>query len=121
MISSSIQESFTSNKIVESLKLPNAPSKLLKITYEKNIEVKLGNKLQPRQVRVEPKYEWDADSNSLYSLVFVDPDAPSPGNPFLSEMIHHMVINIKGHDVSTGKVLSSYKGGAPPMFTNFHR
>ena len=37
----------------------------------------------------------------------------------MSEMLHHMVINIKGNDVSTGRKLGNYKGPGNFEIINF--
>jgi len=72
-------------------------------------------------VASEPKVQWDADSNSFYTLANVDPDAPSRSNPKFREWRHWLVVNIPGSDVKKGEVISSYAGAGPPKDTGLHR
>lgn len=37
------------------------------------------------------------------------------------EILHWLVVNIKGNDVSTGQTISSYKGSGPPKGSGLHR
>ncbi|KAK7809146.1 hypothetical protein U0070_006160 [Myodes glareolus] len=91
------------------------------------------------------------DPGKLYTLVLTDPDAPSRKDPkfrqveekMLSveqvlgahlspgaqsppfslprEWHHFLVVNMKGNDISSGKVLSDYVGSGPPSGTGLHR
>ncbi|KAA8519896.1 hypothetical protein F0562_014194 [Nyssa sinensis] len=59
-------------------------------------------------------------STNLYTLVMVDPDAPSPSEPTLREWLHWIVVDIpEGSDVTKGKELVAYMGPQPP--TGIHR
>ncbi|KAL5579284.1 hypothetical protein UlMin_011726 [Ulmus minor] len=58
--------------------------------------------------------------SNLYTLVMVDPDAPSPSEPTLREWLHWIVVDIpQGFDASKGKELMEYMGPQPP--TGIHR
>lgn len=77
-------------------------NRILQIEYG-SLSVNLGNHLKPSQVAVEPtKISWDADPNKLYTLVFVDPDALSKSFHIFREVLHWLVINIPGNDLSKG-------------------
>ncbi|XP_050289020.1 protein MOTHER of FT and TFL1-like [Quercus robur] len=59
-------------------------------------------------------------STNLYTLIMVDPDAPSPSEPALREWLHWIVVDIpEGSDVTKGKELVPYMGPKPP--TGIHR
>ncbi|XP_027111663.1 protein MOTHER of FT and TFL1 homolog 1-like [Coffea eugenioides] len=61
-----------------------------------------------------------ARAASLFTLVMVDPDAPSPSDPTFREWLHWIVVNIpEGGDASEGKELVAYQGPQPP--TGIHR
>lgn len=78
--------------------------------------------MTPAQVKDAPtNISWPADSSSLYTLLMVDPDAPSRANPTFREINHWLVINIKGNDVSTGTTITTYRGSGPPKGTGLHR
>ncbi|OMO76632.1 Phosphatidylethanolamine-binding protein PEBP [Corchorus capsularis] len=60
------------------------------------------------------------NSTGLYTLVMVDPDAPSPSEPRLREWLHWIVVDIPhGHDATKGRELVPYMGPCPP--TGIHR
>jgi large subunit ribosomal protein L35 len=40
-----------------------------------------------------------ASAGNLYTLLMVDPDAPSRENPVKRSWLHWMVVNIPGHDI----------------------
>ncbi|KAK8488225.1 hypothetical protein V6N13_120032 [Hibiscus sabdariffa] len=59
-------------------------------------------------------------SSELYTLVMVDPDAPSPSEPRFREWLHWIVVDIpEGHDATKGRELVAYMGPQPP--TGIHR
>ncbi|KAL8460937.1 hypothetical protein ACS0TY_032439 [Phlomoides rotata] len=59
-----------------------------------------GYRLRPSQVAARPRVEIGGhDFRAAYTLIMVDADAPSPGNPYLREYLHWLVTDIPG---STG-------------------
>ncbi|KAK8939802.1 Protein MOTHER of FT and TF 1 [Platanthera guangdongensis] len=51
-----------------------------------------------------------------FTLVMTDPDAPSPSEPTLRELVHWVVVNIPGStDASHGQELVPYMGPKPPL------
>uniref|UniRef100_A0A8C2QJI9 Phosphatidylethanolamine-binding protein 1 n=1 Tax=Cricetulus griseus TaxID=10029 RepID=A0A8C2QJI9_CRIGR len=83
----------------------------------------LGKVLMPTQVKNRPSsISWDGlDPGKLYTLVLTDPDAPSRKEPKFREWHHFLVVNMKGNDISSVKVLSDYVGSGPPSGTGLHR
>ncbi|XP_037439112.1 disease resistance protein RGA5-like isoform X2 [Triticum dicoccoides] len=68
----------------------------LKVLYNGK-ELINGSELKPSQVAYEPRVEIagsDHDMRNLYTLVMVDPDAPSPSNPTAKEYLHWLVTDI---------------------------
>ncbi|XVE87921.1 hypothetical protein DITRI_Ditri19aG0027200 [Diplodiscus trichospermus] len=60
------------------------------------------------------------DPSCLYTLVMVDPDAPSPSEPRLREWLHWIVVDIpQGQGAARGRELVPYMGPRPP--TGIHR
>ncbi|KAJ8952510.1 hypothetical protein NQ318_003306 [Aromia moschata] len=98
-----------------------APSAKISIIYPGNVEVKFGGELTPTQVKDQPEVKWDADPSKYYVLAMVDPDAPSREDPKFREVNHWLVVNVKGGDVSTGEVITEYRGSGPPKGTGLHR
>ena len=70
--------------------------------------------------------DWPTEDGAYYTLVMIDPDAPSRKDPSFGECKHWLVMNIPGSvysepDVSKGETLSTYKGSGPPKDTGYHR
>jgi len=83
----------------------------------------LGKVLTPTQVQGRPTtVEWEGcDPSKLYTLALTDPDAPSRKDPKFREWHHFLVVNMKGNDISSAKVMSDYVGSGPPKGTGLHR
>ncbi|XP_031096522.1 protein MOTHER of FT and TFL1-like [Ipomoea triloba] len=59
-------------------------------------------------------------SPNLYTLIMVDPDAPSPSEPTFREWLHWIVTDIpEGSEASKGREVVEYIGPSPP--TGIHR
>lgn len=101
--------------------IDSKPIAVANVTYAGSMQVSLGNELQPKQVKNEPKVIWDAEGESLYTLLMVDPDAPSRETPTLREVLHWLVINIPGNKVSDGQTVAEYIGSGPPEGSGLHR
>ncbi|XP_030752460.1 protein D2-like [Sitophilus oryzae] len=101
--------------------LDHVPSAKITVIYPGNKEVIFGGELTPTDVLEQPQISWEADPEKLYTLLMVDPDAPSRENPTFREINHWLVINIKGNDIATGQTLTSYRGSRPPKGYGLHR
>lgn len=99
------------------------PVQSLSVKYG-SVEIdELGKVLTPTQVQGRPTtVEWEGcDPSKLYTLALTDPDAPSRKDPKFREWHHFLVVNMKGNDISSGKVMSDYVGSGPPKGTGLHR
>ena len=86
----------------------------MKVLYN-NSELKNGIFLTPKETHVEPKIEYSAKPNTLYTLIMHDPDA------VVGNWLHWVVVNIKGNNVKNGDELFEYTGPAPPKGSGKHR
>lgn len=86
----------------------------MKILYN-NTEIINAANLTPLQTQLEPKIEYNADPNTLYTLIMHDLNAVS------ENYLHWVVINIPGHNIHNGQTLLKYKGPSPPQGTGAHR
>ncbi|XP_037828028.1 protein D2-like [Lucilia sericata] len=100
--------------------IDSKPATIARVTYGDS-SVTLGNELQPRQVKDQPEVTWKAEEGSLYTLLMVDPDAPSRETPTYREILHWLVINIPGCKLSEGQVVAEYIGSGPPEGSGLHR
>ncbi|XP_042503696.1 protein HEADING DATE 3A-like isoform X1 [Macadamia integrifolia] len=80
-------------------------------------EVANGCDLRPSAVVNQPRVELGGnDLRTLYTLVMVDPDAPSPSEPNLREYLHWLVINIpEGTTTNLGQEIVSYESPRPTV------
>lgn len=112
--------SFSDHQVVPDV-IDKKPPADIQVTYPSNAKVQQGNVLTPTQVKDLPKFEFDAQADQLYTLAMVDPDAPSRKDPKFREILHYLVANIPGNDVSKGDTLAEFIGSGPPKDTGLHR
>ncbi|XP_027090020.1 protein HEADING DATE 3A-like [Coffea eugenioides] len=82
-----------------------------------NRDVINGCEFRPSQVVSQPRVEIGGDDfRSFYTLVMVDPDAPSPSNPNLREYLHWLVTDIPATTgASFGQEIVCYESPRPSM------
>lgn len=80
-----------------------------------------GIMLTPSETQIEPLVTWNMCQDKYYSFLMVDPDAPTPQDPTLADILHFMVIDIVNGDVDSGDVKMEFKGPAPPNGSDPHR
>lgn len=90
------------------------------VKYANNLEASLGNELTPTQVKDIPTLKWDAEKDAYYTVLMVDPDAPSRAKPMF-EVRHWLVMNVPGDEVEKGETISEFIGSGPPEGTGLHR
>ncbi|CAI2167833.1 9476_t:CDS:2 [Funneliformis geosporum] len=118
----SIQASLKDAGIIPDVVDNFAPTAILSVKYgEKSLE--LGNEFTINETKNTPSIEFVAeDENSRYTLLMVDPDAPSRATPKNREWRHWIIGNIPhSGNLSEATVITSYNGPTPPPGTGFHR
>ncbi|XP_021765156.1 CEN-like protein 1 [Chenopodium quinoa] len=97
------------------------PSVRLDVTYNSSKQVSNGHELMPAVVTSKPRVEIGGeDMRSAYTLIMVDPDAPSPSDPYLREHLHWIVTDIPGTtDITFGKEIVCYE--TPKPVVGIHR
>ncbi|TKY64760.1 TWIN SISTER of FT [Spatholobus suberectus] len=87
----------------------------LRVIYDNCSEVINCCELRPSQIVNQPRVEVGGDEfRTFYTLVMVDPDAPSPGNPIQREYLHWLVTNIPATTgVGYGQEIVSYESPRP--------
>ncbi|KAG6516316.1 protein HEADING DATE 3A-like [Zingiber officinale] len=88
----------------------------LRINYAGK-EITNGREFKPSEVVNQPRVEVGGnDLRTFYTLVMVDPDAPSPSNPHLREYLQWLVVDIPGTtDATFGRELMCYEPPRPTM------
>lgn len=119
-MSQQLYQKLTSDEIAPHV-VPSIPTDIqpLNVTYVNTKEVTPGMELTPTEVKHAPsKVSWQVqDSNALYTVLMMDPDAPSRRRPRMRCLVHWMVVNVRGGDISTGDVGAPYLGAGPPQGT----
>lgn len=118
--SADVAKAFKDNEVKPDV-VSVSPTKLVEVTYPNGLSVNLGNELTPTQVKDKPTLKWDAETNAFYTLLLVDPDAPSRQTPTAREYRHWAVINIPGNSTDKGETVFDYIGAGPPKDTGLHR
>ncbi|XP_044730207.1 protein D2-like [Chrysoperla carnea] len=101
--------------------IPKTPDKVLEVKYPGNVKVDNGNQLTVDQTSKPPTVEWEAKEDAFYTLLMIDPDAPSRSNPKKAEWQHWLIGNIPGKNVKAGDVIIDYNGPTPPKNSGLHR
>ncbi|GMI94180.1 FLOWERING LOCUS T, REDUCED STEM BRANCHING 8 [Hibiscus trionum] len=86
----------------------------LRVSYATR-EVHNGVELKPSHVVNHPRVDIGGDDlRTFYTLVMVDPDAPSPSNPNLREYLHWLVTDIPATtSASFGQEVMCYESPRP--------
>lgn len=102
-----------------------APLDAALIKYSNDSLLFPGKEITPTQAAHQPTillWPTPPTSNSLYTLILFDPDAPSPINPTNRSYLHWLVLNIPSHtNISQGDTLVEYIGPGPLPGTGYHR
>ena len=100
-----------------------APNYAAFVMYEKSKAfINYGKELTPTQVKDQPNLLiWRTEPGVLYTLIMIDPDAPSRADPQMGEALHWLVVNIPGTDISKGETFAEYIGSGPPQGSGHHR
>ncbi|KAI6656338.1 Protein D3-like [Oopsacas minuta] len=102
--------------------LDAVPSHLVTVEYTGGLKVETGCVLTPTQLKNRPVcISWPTDGDNLYTLMMIDPDAPSRADPKYRHWLHWLVVNIPGCKVGEGEEPFEYIGAGPPKGTGIHR
>ncbi|XP_072994234.1 protein MOTHER of FT and TFL1-like [Typha latifolia] len=75
-----------------------------------------GCEVKPSIAVNPPTIHISGKRTDLYTLVMTDPDAPSPSDPRMKEVIHWLVVDIPGGtDPTKGHDILPYMGPHPPV------
>lgn len=120
VVCQTVSKNFQDNQIVPDV-LDKAPEAFLTVNFP-NVIANLGNILTPTQVKDMPKVSWkEANLTSFYTLLMVDPDAPSRIDNWEKEWQHWLVVNIPGNAIEKGETVTEFISSGPPPNTGLHR
>uniref|UniRef100_A0A8C2CKV8 Large ribosomal subunit protein mL38 n=1 Tax=Cyprinus carpio TaxID=7962 RepID=A0A8C2CKV8_CYPCA len=97
------------------------PRVMLRVAYgeDSSAAVHYGNHLTPSQAAQAPEVHFEAEENSLWTLLLTSPDEHLLDGE--QEYLHWLVGNIPGNSVSSGEELCPYISPFPARGTGFHR
>ncbi|CAH1641270.1 unnamed protein product [Spodoptera littoralis] len=124
-VKGNVNYSFISNELVPDV-IPVGPSERADVLFEVNknfVRTAEGNILTPSEVRNPPIWVlWSYTTTKYYTLMMIDPDAPTREAPTYRSWLHWLVVNIPGIYIpSRGETLVEYVGAGPPNGTGLHR
>ncbi|XP_065503931.1 large ribosomal subunit protein mL38 isoform X1 [Caloenas nicobarica] len=95
----------------------------LRVEYSQEDEhvvpVYYGNMVTPSEASSPPAVSYEADKDSLWTVLFTNPDGHL--RDAHSEYLHWLVTNIPGNDIQSGKEICHYLPPFPAMGTGYHR
>jgi large subunit ribosomal protein L38 len=116
---------------------PFTPYLDLKVEYSPEVVVRKGHFLPPTKLQTTPRVSWPSDPTKRWTLIMTSPDDPElvpddaeiakPGWVVPSEegrgkeVLHWLVTNIPGSDMSQGQVLCDYLPPMPKKHAGGHR
>lgn len=83
----------------------------LEISYGKSNKIENAMTISPDDLIDEP--EVKVSPLGTYTLIVIDPDAPSPHAPKYRSWLHWLVINIPSNDVYRGETVTEYMPPEP--------
>ncbi|XP_049829664.1 39S ribosomal protein L38, mitochondrial [Schistocerca gregaria] len=99
------------------------PSVMLDVHYKQSEDtfaaVHRGNVIKPSEAVTAPAVSYDADADTLWTLILTNPDGHFTLKD--AEYVHWFVGNIPGNNISKGEVIWDYLQPFPPRGTGFHR
>ncbi|ROI82016.1 39S ribosomal protein L38, mitochondrial [Anabarilius grahami] len=97
------------------------PRVMLHVAYgdDSSAVVHFGNHLTPSQAAQAPQIRFEAEENSLWTLLLTSPDEHLLDGE--QEYLHWLVGNIPGNAVTSGEEICHYISPFPARGTGFHR
>lgn len=117
---SSIDTAFRSHGIVPEF-IDTAPKEYLRAAFSSGFEPNLGNTGTPTATTFQPKFIWNCNPDSYYTIHMFDGDVTGRESRLLSEAVLLTVGNIHGCDIYNGEVLTDWFPPVPQIGTGAHR
>jgi phosphatidylethanolamine-binding protein (PEBP) family uncharacterized protein len=77
-----------------------------------SLRIENGMTISPDRLQDEPFVSM-TPKNDTFTLLVVDPDAPTPGHPKYRSWLHWLVVNIPGNDPARGEEVEAYMPPEP--------
>ncbi|XP_058797990.1 protein D1-like [Phymastichus coffea] len=119
IIAADLTTDFTQSEVVPD-GISQSPNELLTVKYNDK-SIQFNEEWTPTNIKNQPKVEWNADPSSYYAIIMTDLDAPKRSRPAYREMLHWLVTNIPGNDISQAYTIAEYVPSGPQIHTGKHR
>jgi len=99
----------------------------LLVEYTTGVRVRMGQKMKMADVRSAPSrikcssLASAGNADDLYLLMMVNPDVPSMAKPLQRSWLHWMLVNVKGFQTESGRILCKYTPPTPSANSGLHR
>ncbi|XP_055934592.1 protein D2-like [Argiope bruennichi] len=110
---------FRKSKIVPDI-VSDMPEKPLQVTFF-NKSFDCGTNTGYFRSLKAPTIQYQADNETLYTLIMLDADAPFPDLNISTTFLHWLIVNIPGNNVNEGQTIASYIVPFPPPLLGPHR
>lgn len=94
------------------------PRKKLVVEYPSNVVVHRGNIITPTAAASKPKVHFNSSADKLWTLALINPDGRLDRE---GHVVHWLVGNIKGSDLSSGQEVVPYLQPVPFNNSGVHR
>lgn len=82
--------------------------------YFKNKQIENDSYVDIQEVQYKPQIKFNVPANKFYTVLMVDPDAPSKDNPENKHWLHWMIIN-------NNNTIVDFQPSSPPIGSGEHR
>lgn len=93
----------------------------MQVVFPSGAVANLGAELTPSQVRDQPSVSWESEPGIFYTLMIVQPDAPTREDQSTGEVRHWLMINILDNLLDDGFAVAEYFGSSAPEGSGLHR
>ncbi|WVZ06137.1 hypothetical protein V8G54_019483, partial [Vigna mungo] len=111
----SMEGALVIGRIIGEVLDPFTSSVSLRVVYKNQTEVINSCELKPSQIVNKPRVHIGGDDlRVFYTLIMVNPDAPSPSHPCMKEYLHWLVTNIPATTAASfGHEIVEYESPRP--------
>ncbi|GAA6036630.1 hypothetical protein JCM8097_001261 [Rhodosporidiobolus ruineniae] len=120
-----IQDALQAGELIGSSIIPSTFTNAISVhtTYESFGNIQPGSTYTVDETQVEPSVSFQPSAegpDAKYTILLVDPDAPSKEDPKMSPFLHFALADVVPNQAA-GQTLVTYMGPAPPPGTGRHR
>lgn len=98
------------------------PREMCSVKYGQHTVTQLGQRLLVKHTQQQPQLNWSNVEGKLYTVLMLDPDAPSRSDPRFRNYLHWCLVNVPNpRQLDKGFTACEYMGPAPPAGSGPHR